>query len=278
TRRNAGKRAASFVRNSRKSHCGTIAMKRNFDGRRSKLMTTSCPVAARMLSLDTSLCGSARNRSARPSSTRIASVEGWIVSPRKSRRKSLCFSRTTTGTPARARRNPARAPAGPQPATQQATECAIGAWYAFPAIPGITSTDQRSRQLWLLPALAILFFCSGISALIYQLLWLRLLGLVFGVTTYAASTVWASFMAGLALGSIGAGRLADRVRRPLVWFGACELLIGVTALTTPGALTLLQQVYVRIYPSLPSWLPLMMLVRFAIAFAVLIVPTVLMGA
>ena len=124
----------------------------------------------------------------------------------------------------------------------------------------------------------MLFFCSGISALIYQVLWLRLLGLVFGVTTYAASTVWASFMAGLALGSIGAGRLADRVRRPLVWFGACELLIGVTALTTPGALTLLQQVYVRIYPSLPSWLPLMTLVRFAIAFAVLIVPTALMGA
>ena len=78
-------------------------------------------------------------------------------------------------------------------------------------------------------------FCSGISALIYQLLWLRLLGLVFGVTTYAASTVWASFMAGLALGSIGAGRLADRVRRPLVWFGACELTIGVTALATPWA-------------------------------------------
>jgi len=72
-------------------------------------------------------------------------------------------------------------------------------------------------------------------------LWLRLLGLVFGVTTYAASTVWASFMAGLALGSMGAGRLADRVRRPLVWFGACELLIGVTALATPGALTLQPQ-------------------------------------
>ena len=65
--------------------------------------------------------------------------------------------------------------------------------------------------MWLLPALAMLFLCSGISALIYQVLWLRLLGLVFGVTTYAASTVWASFMAGLALGSFGAGRVADRV-------------------------------------------------------------------
>jgi len=148
----------------------------------------------------------------------------------------------------------------------------------FLAISVTTSTTHSYRQGWLLFTLAMLFFCSGLSALIYQVLWLRLLGLVFGVTTYAASTVWASFMAGLALGSMGAGRLADRVRRPLVWFGACELLIGITALTTPGALALLQQVFVRIYPSLPSWLPLMTLARFAIAFAVLIVPTALMGA
>ncbi len=124
----------------------------------------------------------------------------------------------------------------------------------------------------------MLFLCSGISALIYQVLWLRLLGLIFGVTTYAASTVWASFMAGLALGSFGAGRIADRVRRPLMWFGACELLIGATALATPKGLELLQQAYVRIYPSLPPSLTVMTLARFAIAFAMLLFPTALMGA
>ena len=63
---------------------------------------------------------------------------------------------------------------------------------------------------------------SGMTALIYQVLWLRLLGLVFGVTVYAASTVWASFMAGLAIGSLAAGKIADRVRNPLRWFGAAE--------------------------------------------------------
>ena len=135
-----------------------------------------------------------------------------------------------------------------------------------------------ARHGWLLPALSILFFLSGVSALVYQVLWLRLLGLVFGVTTYAASTVWASFMAGLAFGSLAAGRLADRVRRPLIWFGACELLIGATALATPAALGWLQQIYVRLYPSLPASLGLMTLARFAIALAVLIVPTALMGA
>ena len=72
-----------------------------------------------------------------------------------------------------------------------------------------------SRRLLLLPLLCALFFASGSSALIYQVLWLRLIGLVFGVTVYAASTVWAAFMGGLAIGSFSAGAVADRVRRPL---------------------------------------------------------------
>jgi spermidine synthase len=131
---------------------------------------------------------------------------------------------------------------------------------------------------WLLPALALLFFGSGICALVYQVLWLRLLGLTFGVTTYAASTVWASFMAGLAIGSILAGKVGDRVRSPLRWFGIAEMLIGATALATPLALAALQRVYVAVHPSLPDSLAFLTFVRFLIAFGVLIVPTALMGA
>src|SRR5882762_127590 len=48
-----------------------------------------------------------------------SSVDGCTVSPRKSRRKSACFSRTITGTPARASRTPSIMPAGPPPAIQQ---------------------------------------------------------------------------------------------------------------------------------------------------------------
>jgi spermidine synthase len=138
-------------------------------------------------------------------------------------------------------------------------------------------TPARVR-FWLLAALIVFFFCSGLSALIYQVLWLRMLGWVFGVTIYAASAVWATFMAGLAIGSMAAGRLADRVRNPLRWFGATEMLIGVTALATPQLLDALQQVYVAAFPSLPGSLGAVTAVRLAIAVGVLIVPTVLMGA
>jgi spermidine synthase len=140
------------------------------------------------------------------------------------------------------------------------------------------TVPRAAGHRWLLLALAIFFFCSGLSALIYQVLWLRMLGWVFGVTIYAASAVWAAFMAGLAIGSYVAGVAGDRVRNPLRWFGATEILIGVTALATPNVLEALQSLYVRLYPSLPDGIAALTTARLIIAFAVLIVPTILMGA
>jgi spermidine synthase len=136
----------------------------------------------------------------------------------------------------------------------------------------------RSGSAILLPALCFLFFFSGACALVYQILWLRTLGWVFGVTVYAASAVWAMFMAGLALGSSAAGVVADRVRNPLRWFGLTEVLIGATAFLTPAALSRLQQLYVSAYPSLSQSTGRLTAAHLAMAFAVLIVPTSLMGA
>jgi spermidine synthase len=123
-----------------------------------------------------------------------------------------------------------------------------------------------------------MLFCSGVSALVYQVLWLRMLGWVFGVTVYAASTVWATFMAGLALGSLASGFVGDRIRSPLRWFGATELLIGASAFATPAALAALQGAYVAAHPLLPGSTAGLILVRFLMAFVVMIVPTALMGA
>ena len=115
-------------------------------------------------------------------------------------------------------------------------------------------------------------------ALIYQVMWLRMLALVFGVTVYAASTVLASFMAGLALGSYSAGRLAGRLRSPLMVFGLIEIGIGATAFATPALLDVARDIWIATQPSLPSSLPVITFARFAAAFAVLIIPTTLMGA
>ena len=131
---------------------------------------------------------------------------------------------------------------------------------------------------WALPFLTTLFFGSGACALVYQVMWLRLLALVFGVTVYAASTVLASFMAGLAIGSYVAGRFAARIRSPLRAFGLLEIGVGVTAFLTPFLLEAVKAVWVAVHPVLPSNLLFITAARFAASFVVLIVPTTLMGA
>lgn len=130
----------------------------------------------------------------------------------------------------------------------------------------------------MLPALLVLFFASGVSGLIYELVWLRYLALVFGVTVYAVSTVLSAFMGGLALGGFLAGRVADRVTRPLRVYGLLEIGIGVSAMLTPLAFRLLEAIYRSIYPSLPHDLTSLSLVRFLLACVMLLIPTTLMGA
>jgi spermidine synthase len=122
-----------------------------------------------------------------------------------------------------------------------------------------------------------LFFCSGVCGLIYQVLWLRLLALVFGVTVYAASTVLAAYMAGLAGGSALAGRIVARVPRPLLIFGVAEILIGVSALATPLALDTAAAVYARVYPLAGGSLAVLTVLRLITGFVVLLIPTLLMG-
>lgn len=141
----------------------------------------------------------------------------------------------------------------------------------------MTRASERSPR-WLLPLLTILFFISGGCALVYQVMWLRLLSLVFGVTVYAASTVLAGFMAGLGVGSFLAGRVAAKITRPLAAFGVAEILVAITAFLTPFALDQLTELWVSLRGSLPNSPTAISTIRFLIAFLVLIVPTSLMGA
>jgi len=124
-----------------------------------------------------------------------------------------------------------------------------------------------------------LFFLSGFTSLIYEVIWTRKFGLVFGVTTYAVSTVLAAFFAGLAIGSYVAGRLIDRTRlHPLRLYGVMEGLIGVYALVLPVLLALVERTYPAIYGRVGESFTLFTLYRFLISFALLVLPTILMGA
>src|SRR5207244_1068060 len=98
---------------------------------------------------------------------------------------------------------------------------------------------------------------------------------VFGVTVYATSTVLAAFMAGLALGGMLGGTIADRVKRPLLLFAAAEAGIGAFALLTPLAFELAEAAYAALEPRVGLGVAGLTSARLLCAFVVLLPPTTL---
>ena len=72
----------------------------------------------------------------------------------------------------------------------------------------------KERLSWVVPVFTLLITVSGLAALVYQVVWTRLLSLIFGVSMYAVATVLAAFLGGLALGAWTLGGALDRARRP----------------------------------------------------------------
>jgi spermidine synthase len=125
--------------------------------------------------------------------------------------------------------------------------------------------------------LYLIFFASGATGLVYEVVWVRLTGLVFGNTSFSIATVLGAFMTGLALGSWKMGALADRHPRPLRLYGIIEILIGLTALLVPLAFQYMDTFYWRAAPVLSAVAGAELLVRFCASFAIMLVPTFLMG-
>jgi spermidine synthase len=140
-------------------------------------------------------------------------------------------------------------------------------------------TPPRPRAL---AGLTVCFFLSGLAALIYQTAWTRELAFVFGTSELAVATVLAAYMAGLAAGAALAGRLAPRIRRPVLAYGWLELGVAVSALLVPVGLDGATRLLLALYggePGLPDASHQGIgLFYAAIAFGLLMLPTLFMGA
>ena len=122
------------------------------------------------------------------------------------------------------------------------------------------------------------FFLSGLSTLIYEIIWVKHLIYLFGVTYHAITTVVTVFMAGLALGALVSGRYIDRSRSPLKVYFFLELFIGVFGLLFPLMLALVTGLYHQIHNYLEVSFFAHVLIRFFLACLLLLAPTVAMGA
>lgn len=122
--------------------------------------------------------------------------------------------------------------------------------------------------------LPVLFFLSGLCALVYEVVWTRWLGLVFGNFMTATAVVLAVFMAGLAIGSAVIGRFADRLppARAVRLYGGLEALLAGAAAVSP----LLLGTFPALYPKIAvAGSPV--LGRLLLSIPVLLVPAFLMG-
>ena len=142
-------------------------------------------------------------------------------------------------------------------------EAAVGA-------DGEATTSHRLLILALL-------FASGFSGLVYQVLWMKELGLLFGNTAQAAATTLAAFFLGIAAGGWAFGRRAARLRRPLLGYAALEAGVAVSALLYFLLLDAYGFVYGPLYDELGPGHAGFLAVKFLLAVCVLFPPALCMG-
>ena len=115
----------------------------------------------------------------------------------------------------------------------------------------------------------LLFFVSGFPALLYQIVWQRTLFTLFGTNVQSVTLVVTVFMLGLGLGSLAGGVVSARKNvRLLAVFGAAELGVGAFG---AGSLGLFH--WVASFTAGKS-----LALTGVVAFALLLVPTLLMGS
>jgi spermidine synthase len=126
-------------------------------------------------------------------------------------------------------------------------------------------------------AILFLFFCSGATALVYEVIWSKYLALLFGSTIQAQTVVLAVFMGGLALGNKLFGRYADRARHPLKLYGRIEIVIGCYAFLFPAFYRLADAIFASAGSRLLAHNGWLLLLQATIGTSLLLGPTILMG-
>jgi predicted membrane-bound spermidine synthase len=127
---------------------------------------------------------------------------------------------------------------------------------------------MNQNQKNMLASLAAIFFISGLSALIYQVCWQRLLFTGFGVDLTSITVIVSVFMAGLGIGAFFGGRIADKFSKNIIiLFCLIEFGIGCFGLLSHHLILNLQDMLIHAN-----------LVMTALgSFILLLFPTFLMG-
>ena len=124
----------------------------------------------------------------------------------------------------------------------------------------------------------LFFLLSGFSGLIYEILWVQVLSLIFGVSYIAVTTIVSAYMAGMGLGAITLRKYIDGCKNPLRLYALCELGIGLCFYFFLKSVPLIKQIFIVAHGYFGYEPYLFTIVRFVIIFVFFLVPTMLMGA
>lgn len=131
---------------------------------------------------------------------------------------------------------------------------------------------SKAEKAWTLPLLLIIFFISGFTALLYQVVWQRMLGLFLGSDVRSVTIVIASYLLGLGLGGLLGGMVSDRLssRQSVQIYGFCNL--GIAAFAVSSRLLFYDLLFRHLQPLAASTV-----LTLGIVLISLLIPTVLMG-
>lgn len=121
---------------------------------------------------------------------------------------------------------------------------------------------------------------SGFSAMVYEIVWLRLLIPVLSSSTYSFTLILTAFIGGITLGSYLTYRYNSKIKNPLKFVGLCQFIIVVSILIT---LPLYEYLPYEIWKAasgpigLPYDYSYYLFIQFTFVFLVIVVPTVFMG-
>src|SRR5438309_9025616 len=144
-------------------------------------------------------------------------------------------------------------------------------------VHGLHARAQNSPTNAQVAILSGILFLSGVGVLIFETLWLRLSGLAFGNSVWAAAVILSSFMAGLALGNALAASARIRRWRPLHLYALLELLVAFFGCTIVFVLPVLGDLLRPVWQTLWNYQPALLGLRFVVSFLILLVPTTAMG-
>ena len=126
-------------------------------------------------------------------------------------------------------------------------------------------------------AIPTLFFLSGFTSLVYEVLWLKELGLVFGNTTQASAAALAVFFLGLAAGGHYWGGRAHRLANALRAYGWLEAGVAATAVLYFGLSRAYRWLYEPLYSTFGDSPALLLSAKLLLAALILFPPSFLMG-